>query len=336
MAGATILGCLGPVLLPDEAAFFRAADPWGFILFARNLETPDQIRRLTGDLRAAVGRNAVILIDQEGGRVARMRAPVWLEWLPAFEQIDRVGPHNAPRSMWIRSRLIAGELRALGIDTNCAPIADVPVAGVHAIIENRCYGRDAANVGAVARQVADGLLAGGVLPVLKHIPGHGRPVSDSHQALPRTDATRTDLWATDFAAFQGVNDLPMGMTAHVVYEAIDPDHCATLSGTVIQLIRDEIGFDGLLMTDDLSMRALSGSFADRADGALGAGCDIVLHCNGVAAEMTEIADAAGQMSAAAQTRADRALAFRKPPEPMTQKALLAELTQMLMLSGDEH
>ncbi len=335
MAGATIFGCEGTALNASEKSFFREADPWGFILFARNLETLDQIRALTADLRGTVGRDAVILIDQEGGRVQRLRPPVWLDWLPPLEQMDRVGPVNGPQSMWIRSRLIADELRSLGIDTNCAPMADVPVPQVHDIIKNRCYGHDAATVATTARQVADGLLAGGVLPVLKHIPGHGRPVADSHLELPRTDAGLAELRAADFAAFKAVNDLPMGMTAHVVYDAIDPESCASLSPAVIGLIRAEIWFDGLLMTDDLSMKALSGSFSDRSRRALAAGCDVILHCHGIMPEMVDIAGAAGQLTGKALDRADRALACRKTPEPMDRKALLATLAQMLMLPGDE-
>lgn len=334
VAGGYIFGCEGTALTADEKRFFRDADPWGFILFARNLETPDQIRGLTADLRASVGREAVILIDQEGGRVARLRGPTWLDWLPALEQMALAGPESGPRSMWIRSRLIADELLALGIDTNCAPIADVPTDAVHAIIRNRCYGQSAAEVVAVGRAVADGLLAGGVLPVLKHIPGHGRPVADSHLELPRTDTALAELWATDFAAFKGLNDLPMGMTAHVVYDAVDPENCATLSAKAIDLIRTKIGFDGLLMTDDLSMQALSGSFADRTAASLAAGCDLVLHCHGMMAEMLEIATAAGDLGADAALRAERALACRRPPEPMDKHALLAALAQMLMLPGN--
>jgi len=335
MTGATIFGCQGPVLLADEKRFFREADPWGFIVFSRNLDSPDQIRRLTGDLRDCVGRDAVVLIDQEGGRVARLRPPIWLDWLPALEQMNRAGAANGARSMWIRSRLIAAELRALGIDTNCAPIADVPTASAHDIIRNRCYGDSPETVIAVARQVADGLLAGGVLPVLKHIPGHGRPDTDSHLALPRTDAALAVLQQTDFAAFSGLADLPMAMTAHVVYDAIDAQNCATLSPDVIALIRREIGFDGLLMTDDLSMHALCGRFSDRTRRALAAGCDLVLHCHGEMAEMQEIATEAAEMTTQATIRADRALTSRHAPRPMDRKALLAALHEMLMLSGNE-
>lgn len=327
--GATIFGVAGPRLSVDEKRFLRDADPWGFILFARNLETPEQIRTLCADLRDCVSRRAVILIDQEGGRVARLRAPTWLEWLPALEQMQKTGPKTGPRALWIRYRLIADELTDMGIDTNCAPIADIPGPDVHAIIRNRCYGTDVATVVPAARAVAEGLLDGGVLPVLKHIPGHGRPFADSHTDLPRTDASLADLQATDFAAFKALADLPMGMTAHVVYEALDWQNCATQSPDVIAYIRQEIGFDGLLMTDDLSMSALGGSFESRTDRALSAGCDLGLHCNGQIKEMVAVASAAGTMSDKAVARADRALAQRREHAPIDRDALLAELAEML-------
>ena len=203
MAGAAIFGCLGTVLTPDEKQFFRDADPWGFILFARNLQTPDQIRALTGEMRESVGRDAPILIDQEGGRVQRLRAPHWQEWLAPLAQMGITRPERSSRAMWLRYRLIADELLALGIDANCAPMADVPTQNVHAIIRDRCYGYDVNTVVPAARAVADGMLAGGVLPVLKHIPGHGRPVADSHAELPQTDASADQLREVDFAAFAG-------------------------------------------------------------------------------------------------------------------------------------
>lgn len=334
MPGATIFGCGGTVLSPDERAFFRAADPWGFILFARNLETPAQIRDLTASLRDAVGRDAPILIDQEGGRVARLRAPHWREWLPALDQVAASRPGQAARGFWIRSRLIAAELRALGIDVNCAPIVDVPAEGVHPIILNRCYGRDGSTVAEVGRAVAEGLLAGGVLPVLKHIPGHGRPVADSHEELPRTDAAMADLQAVDFAPFRTLADLPLAMTAHVIYDAVDPDLPATMSPGVIRLIRDEIGFQGLLMTDDLSMKALQGDFAPRVTGALSAGCDLILHCNGDMVEMSAIAGAAGRLDAAAVKKSDAALGLRSRIDPVDQTALLEELAAAIMLPPD--
>jgi len=332
--GAAIFGCAGPALLPEERRFFSAVNPLGFILFARNLQTPEQIVALTRDLRAAVGRDAMILIDQEGGRVARLRPPRWLGWMPALEQMAATRPGQGARAMWIRYRLIADELRALGIDTNCAPIADVPAPDVHAIIRNRCYGGDPVTVARAARAVADGLLAGGVLPVVKHIPGHGRPVADSHQELPRTKAPAADLRAVDFAPFKALSDLPIGMTAHVVYDAFDPERCASLSPVVIGLIRDEIGFGGLLLSDDISMSALSGPHDTRARAVRAAGCDVVLHCNGAMAEMVPVAAAAGHLDRTGAKRVAQALALRAAAPEIDRDALLAELSGQLMLARD--
>ncbi len=332
---ANIFGCLGPVLTAAEKQFFRDADPWGFILFARNLDTPGQIRALSQQLRDTVGRDAPILIDQEGGRVARLRSPDWLEWMPALDQMAATRPGQGARAMWIRYRLIAAELRALGIDTNCAPVADIPTTAVHPIILNRCYGGDLDTVVAAARAVADGLLAGGVLPIIKHIPGHGRPKADSHTELPRTDAPADLLWSVDFAAFEALNDLPMAMTAHVVYEAFDANNCATLSARMLGLIRRSIGFDGLLISDDLSMQALSGTLSQRAGRARAAGCDIALHCNGDMAEMAAVTAASGALEGRGEARAGRALEFRLTPEEIDQDSLLAELDGLLMLHGDD-
>lgn len=326
--GATILGCDGPRLTQDEAVFFRDADPWGFILFARNIETPDQIRALTTALRDTVGREAPILIDQEGGRVQRLTPPRWTGWLPPLEQIERAGPEAAVRSMYLRYRIIAAELTELGIDTNCAPCADVATDETHPFLLNRCYGRDAASVVAISRAVATGLQAGGVLPVLKHIPGHGRGRVDSHERLPRVEASPEDLGAADFAAFRELSDLPLAMTAHVVYAAYD-EVAATISPRMIRLIREDIGFRGLLMTDDISMQALGGPVGKRATASLLAGCDVVLHCNGDRAEMEEVVSASGRMSAAAQARADRALQLRRAPQSIDIRDAAAELEALL-------
>jgi beta-N-acetylhexosaminidase len=331
--GAFILGCAGPRLSQDEAAFFRAADPLGFILFARNVETPDQLRRLTSDLRASVGRDAPVLIDQEGGRVQRLRAPHWREWLPPLEQVARAGP-DAARSMYQRYRIIAEELRAVGIDANCAPCGDVATDATHPFLRNRCYGTEAGAVAEIARAVATGLMAGGVLPVMKHMPGHGRATVDSHEGLPRTDAAPERLTAVDFAVFRKLSDLPLGMTAHVVYDAFD-DRAATVSRRMIRLIREEIGFDGLLMTDDISMGALGGTVADRVRAALAAGCDVVLHCHGSLPEMEALAPVAGRMGAEAQARADRALRLRGAPQPVDIAAVEAELEALLSGRADD-
>jgi beta-N-acetylhexosaminidase len=325
--GATILDAEGLRLSAGEKEFFRAADPFGFILFARNIDTPEQVRALCGDFREAVGREAVITIDQEGGRVQRLRAPRWREWLPPLDHVVAAGS-GATRAMYLRYRLIAQELRDLGIDSNCAPMVDVAQGDTHPFLRNRCYGDDPARVGAIGRAVADGMLAGGVVPVLKHIPGHGRAVADSHFELPVVDADVATLHDTDFAPFRALNDLPMGMTAHLVYSAIDAGP-ATTSPAMMRLIREQIGFDGLIMTDDISMKALKGSLGDLSRASLVAGCDIVLHCNGTLEARREVADAAGRLDEAGQARALRALAARITPAPVDISALEAELEALL-------
>lgn len=323
MTGAAILGCLGEGLAPDEAAFFREADPWGFILFARNVQDPAQLRRLTGDLRAAVGRDAPVFVDQEGGRVQRLRAPYWREWASPLGMVQAAGD-QAARACWLRGRLIAHELRACGIDGNCAPCLDLAFPETHSFLRNRCLGSTPADVSLRGRAWADGHLAGGVLPVVKHMPGHGRATTDSHHALPYTDATADDLATQDFAPFAALADLPLGMTAHVVFGALDAAP-ATTSATVIGMIRETIGFGGLLMTDDLSMNALSGTVGERAAAAVAAGCDLALHCNGKPEEMAAVVAAAGRLSPAAAQRADRALAARRLPDPVDIAAAEAEL-----------
>ncbi|MGQ0566386.1 MAG: glycoside hydrolase family 3 N-terminal domain-containing protein [Gemmobacter sp.] len=330
--GAVILGCAGPRLLPDEAAFFRDADPWGFTLFARNVEDPAQLRRLTADLRASVGRNAPIFTDQEGGRVQRLRAPHWREWTPPLDFVRAAG-ERAERALWLRSRLIAHELRGVGIDGNYAPTLDVARPETHPFLRNRCLSDDPATVIRLGRAVAQGHLDGGVLPVVKHMPGHGRGVADSHFDLPETDASLPDLTATDFAPFAALADLPVGMSAHVVYRALD-DLPGTQSARVIAHVRDRIGFDGLLLTDDLSMQALSGTIADRAAASLRAGCDVALYCKAEMPDALAVVAAAGRMTRDAQARADRALDRRHPPEPVDIAALEAELRSLA--AGDVH
>jgi beta-N-acetylhexosaminidase len=325
---AVIYGCQGTALAPEERRFFAAARPWGFILFARNIADPRQLRRLTAELRGAVGRDAPVLIDQEGGRVARMRGPDWRDWAPALEQCARLpGRDQRARAMYLRYRLIAGELAAVGIDVNCAPVLDLVRPETHAVIANRCYGGDPAEVAAIGRAVAEGLLAGGVLPVMKHVPGHGRAMLDSHRDLPVVESGRAALLA-DFAPFRALATLPMAMTAHVVFRALDPSAPATQSPAVVELIRREIGFAGLLMTDDLSMQALRGGFAERAARALAAGCDIVLHCNGQPSEMAELATAVPDLAGGALARADAALALRRPAGGEDESALEAEFAAL--------
>jgi len=307
---AVILGCAGPELSPAERAFFAEAEPWGFILFARNVADPAQLRRLTAALREAVGRDAPVMIDQEGGRVARLRGPAWREWLPALDQCRRLpDPDARARAMRLRYRLIASELAAVGIDVNAAPVLDLVHPETHDIIRNRAYGEDPAEVARIGRAAADGLLAGGVLPVMKHMPGQGRAALDTHHELPRVAAPRAALEA-DFAPFRALADLPVGMTGHMVLEAVDGAAPATLSPAAIRVIRDEIGFDGLLMTDDLSMRALDGTLAERARRALDAGVDVALHCNGDPAEAAEVVSAAPELAGRPAERAAAALALR--------------------------
>jgi beta-N-acetylhexosaminidase len=323
--GATIFGCAGPRLLPEEWAFFRAADPFGFILFARNVEDPDQLRRLTADLREAVGRNAPILVDQEGGRVQRLRAPHWREWTPPLDTVDSAGSvEAAERIMRLRAMVIAMELAAVGIDADCIPTLDVVRPATHPFLKNRCYGRDPQTVARIGRAVADGLMAGGVLPVMKHMPGHGLSHVDTHHDLPTVDVSRDELQDIDFAPFRALKDLSMAMTAHLVFAAIDPDRPATQSPRMIRVIREEIGFQGLLMSDDLNMQALAGTLADRTARTIAAGVDIALHCKGDLAEMVEVADAAGVMGPAALARAEVAVASRRAGQ-VDVEAALAEL-----------
>lgn len=312
--GACILGCSGPMLTPAEKAFFADAHPWGFILFARNVETPEQVRALTAALHEAVGRDdAPILVDQEGGRVQRLRPPHW----PAYPPARAYAALGRPEIARLGARLMAHDLVTVGIDADCLPVLDVPAPDGHGVIGDRAYAETPDEVAVLGRAAAEGLIAGGVLPVVKHIPGHGRARADSHQALPVVEAPWDELDGWDFAPFRALSDMPMAMTAHVVYAAIDPRRPATLSATVIRrAVREAIGFDGLLMTDDISMGALSGGFRERAASARAAGCDVVLHCNGDIGEMQAVAAGAGVLSGPAQRRARAALARRpRAPEP---------------------
>ena len=325
--GAAIFGCAGATLGRDEAAFFRDYDPFGFIVFARNIETPDQLSSLTTALRDCVGRDAPILIDQEGGRVQRLRAPHWREWTPPLDFVTAAG-NNAERALYLRYQLIARELATVGIDANCAPVADLITDATHPFLKNRCYGADPESVSLMCRAVAQGLLDGGCLPVIKHMPGHGRSQVDTHHDLPRVDASRQELTDHDFAPFKALNDLPMAMTAHLVFTAYD-DLPATQSPVMIDVIRSQIGFSGLLMTDDLNMQALSGDIATRTAAAMAAGCDIALHCKGDLAEMQQVAKAAGNMHDATRRRAEAALAWRKPSAKVDISTLEAELAGLM-------
>ena len=324
--GATILDASGTKLSHEEKSFFREADPFGFILFGRNIETPEQVHALTSEMREAVGRDAVITIDQEGGRVQRLRPPHWTGWDAPLDEVRRAGP-KAAEAMRLRYRIMAEELRALGVDSNCAPLVDVIAEATHEFLTDRCYGDAPDAVGEIGAAVAEGLLAGGVLPVVKHIPGHGRASCDSHLELPRVTASAEDLRAVDFAPFARLADQPMAMTAHVVYEALD-DLPATLSPKVIGMIRDEIGFDGLLMTDDISMKALNGTPKEISRASLKAGCDVVLLCNADLATRAIVAEASGRMSPAAQARAEAAMARRQVACEVDIRALKAKLAEL--------
>lgn len=326
--GATILGLTGPSLTRRERDFFAEADPWGFILFARNVVEPEQLLWLTSELREAVGRDVPIFIDQEGGRVARLTPPHWRDWLPALEQVRLAGP-KAAEAMYLRYRIIAHELRAVGIDGNCAPVVDVLQPDTHEILANRCYGDNVVTVSEMAGAVATGLVDGGVLPVIKHIPGHGRATADSHLELPVVREREKALNVSDFLAFQSVSGLPIGMTAHVVFEDIDPDAPATTSPTMINIIRERIKFGGLLMTDDISMGALSGDLATRCAASLAAGCDLILHCNGEMDEMEAVVAASGRLAGQAAVRAEDALAWRKTPDAIDIEALDAEFQKLM-------
>jgi beta-N-acetylhexosaminidase len=309
MTSAVIFGCAGPQLGASEAGFFREMQPLGFILFGRNIVDPDQLRRLTADLRASIDQPAApILIDQEGGRVRRLRPPHWRE-VPAPAVFGALAARDfqaGARAVELNHRLMAAELLDLGISVDCAPLLDIRFPGAHDIVGDRAFGEDPALIARLGRIAAEALLAGGIMPVIKHIPGHGRAMVDSHLDLPRVTADLDMLMDSDFRPFVALKDLPWGMTAHLVYEAIDPAHPATLSAKVItEVVRGEIGFDGLLLTDDLSMKALKGNFADRAAAALAAGCDIVLHCNGDMSEMRQVAAGVSPLSPMAKARYER-------------------------------
>ena len=326
---AAIFAPAGPELTPAERAFFAESAPWGFILFGRNVRDPAQVARLVAELRDAVGRAAPVLIDQEGGRVARLGPPHWRRWQPVMRLFAGGDEAAALEAVELRYRIIAAELTALGIDVDCMPLLDVQAEGGHEIIGDRALGNDPESVARRGRAVCAGLRAGGVLPVIKHMPGQGRAPADSHHKAPRVAARRAALAEIDFAAFRPLAGEALGMTAHVIYEAIDPERCATVSPAIIETIRSGIGFDGLLMTDDLSMAALSGPVEARAEAALAAGCDAVLHCNGDMAEMEAVAGVVPPLAGDAARRAARAEAERGGAEPVdlaAADARYAELT----------
>ena len=330
---AFITGITGTELSAAEREFIVTERPWGFILFKRNVANPSQIAALNAELRTVLGdADAPILIDQEGGRVQRLGPPNWPVYPPgaAFGRLYDTDSALGLTAARLSARLIADDLIQTGVTVDCLPLADVPVAGADAVIGDRAYGTEPGKVAAIARAVTDGLEQGGILPVLKHIPGHGRATADTHFSLPVVDTPESVLEKTDFAAFQALADLPMAMTAHVVFSAVDAAHPATTSAKMIKrVIRGAIGFQGLLMSDDVSMNALAGSIAERTRAAFAAGCDVVLHCNGKLDEMHQVARETPELSGKAMQRAQRALAARKPPQAFDRTAARAELDALI-------
>jgi beta-N-acetylhexosaminidase len=334
---AFITGVSGLVLTDEEREFMRSARPWGFILFKRNIDSPAQVIQLVKDLRDSIGEaDAPVLIDQEGGRVQRLGPPNWPVYPPGavFGTLYDTDREQGLVAARLSARLIAADLAALGITVDCLPLADVPVQGADAVIGNRAYGTEPVKVAAIGRAVTEGLEQGGVVPVLKHIPGHGRATADTHFKLPVVDTPTAELERVDFAAFRPLADLPMAMTAHVVFSALDSAQPATTSATIIeQVIRGTIGFQGLLMSDDVSMNALTGSIGERTRASITAGCDIVLHCNGKLDEMRDVARETPELSGKALQRARRALASRKAAQPFDRDAGRAELDELIRRAG---
>ena len=329
---AVIFGCSGPKLLPTEKAFFRDSDPWAFILFGRNIENPDQVRRLTDDIKSAVGRDALIFIDQEGGRVQRLRAPHWRTCPPAqdFGALYQIDAQKAKRAVWLNHRLIANELRSVGVTANCAPVLDMPAPGADPIISDRAFASDPGPVIDMAHAAMAGLMSGGVAPVIKHIPGHGRADVDSHKALPVIKAEERELEKSDYVPFLSFKDAPMAMTAHVVVTHADADMPVTLSGKAMrELVRGKLGYQGLVMTDDLDMKALSGDLEDLTRRALSAGCDVGLHCNGKMRSMVKVAKGAGVLEGDSLQRAFMADNCAGAPGEFDPKAALSELNELL-------
>jgi beta-N-acetylhexosaminidase len=320
VTSAAIYGCHGHRLTAEEKAFFADARPWGFILFRRNVDSPDQLRALTDELRDCIGgdERTPILIDQEGGRVQRMGPPHWPKYPPADAYLKATNDPLAARELVrLGARLMAHELKAVGINIDCAPVLDVPVPGAHDIIGDRAWACDPETVAQLGRAAAEGLLAGGVLPVIKHMPGHGRAFADTHKELPTVHADLETLDAWDFAPFKALSDMPIGMTAHIIFTAIDRKHPATQSRKAIRMLRERLGFNGLLLSDDLVMNALSGTLTERAEKSLKAGCDLVIHWNGVLDEMRQVAEGTGKLKGGAKRRADAALArIVHTPEPL--------------------
>lgn len=330
---AAIFGCSGLSLTEKEKEFFSKQKPFGFILFNRNIDSSDQIRNLTDELAACVGYPDVpVLIDQEGGRVQRLRPPLADNYPHAwqlgeiYKQDKGIGSH----AVWLMSRLHAFDLLKLGINVDCLPVLDIPTPEGHEVIGKRAYSDEPDIVSVLGQLASDGLKAGGVLPVIKHIPGHGRAAADTHLELPTVDTKLEDLIAADFEPFKRLSSELMAMTAHVIYSAIDPNEPATTSKIAVEdYIRGHIGFDGLLMSDDVSMNALSGDFSERTLKIFAAGCDIVLHCNGDMAEMQTVAAHTPVLSGQALDRANAVLAAFEEPDNHNEAALRAEFKEIL-------
>jgi beta-N-acetylhexosaminidase len=337
---AVVFGCLGTTLSDDERRFYQDCNPFGFILFARNCETPDQIYALVSDMRSAIGRDdAPVLIDQEGGRVQRLKPPLWPSYLSARALVDaalKIDPSHVSEAVYLNARLIAHDLMAVGVDVNCTPVLDVPVAGGHDVVGDRAYGDEPGRIADMGGQVCDGMFAGGVMPVIKHIPGHGRAMADSHKELPVVTAAHSELSAVDFKPFQDLSDMPWGMTCHLMFPDLDPDNPATQSSIIINdVIRGEIGFDGVLCTDDLSMKALGGTYREKAEKSLSAGCDLVVHCNGDMSEMTAVADGVGTISDKATTRLERGEVMRRERRNISDFDVEVARTHLNSLTGNE-
>jgi len=327
-----IFACRGPELLPTEAIFFRDCNPWGFILFGRNIETPNQVRRLCADLRNAVGRDALIFVDQEGGRVQRLGPPHWRKapWAFNFGDLYRLNQQDALRAIWLNFRMIAEELRDVGITANCAPVLDLPVFGADPIISDRAFSRDPEEMIVMAHACMDGLTAGGVVPVIKHIPGHGRATVDSHKALPIITESLAELEATDFVPFKAFADAPVAMTAHVVLECVDAERPITISKPAFQqIVRENLGFNGLVMSDDLDMKALTGEQTELAEKTLAAGCDIVLQCSGHLSDMVNVAKGLKPLTGESLRRAQQAELLPEFLEPINQASALEEYTALM-------
>jgi beta-N-acetylhexosaminidase len=320
-----IVGCSGPELTGDERSFLNDVRPCGLILFARNCISPDQIRCIVADARECAGSDLLVLVDQEGGRVQRMGPPHWRKYPAArsFASHYQSDPEEALEAAHAVTRLMAADLHEVGINVDCAPVLDVPVPGAHEIIGDRSYGETPEAIIALGRVVSDAFLAGGVLPVIKHIPGHGRARADSHKDLPVIDASLVELEEVDFKPFAALNDLPMAMTAHVVLKTLDEGAPASVSAFIIdEVIRKRIGFDGLLMCDDLDMAALSGTLPERARAVLAGGCDVALHCSGVFKDMVKVAAVVPELSGKALERFERVLGCLKPPVPFDEQRAL--------------